>query len=356
MFFGAFMAIFYFTVRGSAVGAGVAALAASLTRFDGWILIPFVALFFLRRGLKPALVFSILAAAGPLYWMSHNWYLTGDALDFYRGPGSPTAIQGDAFYPGKENWRWAFLYFRTAVSLVAGPGLAIAGAVGVIAAGARRTWWPLALLTLPPLFYVWSVHSSGLPIFVPQFWPYGHYNTRYGLSALPLLAFGGASLAAMAPRRFQARAAAAVIFAAIVPWLLHPAPEAWITWAESRRNSEQRRAWTQEAAEFLSSRYVRGSGIITSFGDLTGIFRRMRIPLAETFTVCDGLPWEAAVRRPDLFLTEEWAVAIRGDQVDRAIAIAAKQGVRYRLEKTIVKKNEPVIEIYHREGGLHGPP
>jgi hypothetical protein len=101
---------------------------------------------------------------------------------------------------------------------------------------------------------------------------------------------------------------------------------------------------------------VRGSGIITSFGDLTGIYRQMNIPLRETFTVCDGLPWEAAVRRPDLFLTEEWAVVARGDQVDRALALAKKMGVRYSLEKTIVKKNEPVIEIYRRQGGLHGPP
>ncbi len=145
-----------------------------------------------------------------------------------------------------------------------------------------------------------------------------------------------------------------MILGASLPWLTHPQPENWITWAESRANSEGRRAWTKEAAEFLSARYVRGSGIITSFGDLTGIYRKMGIPLRDTFTVCDGLPWEATVRRPDLFLVQEWAVVMQNDQVERALRLASQSGIRYDLEKTIVKKNEKVVRIYHRAGGLHG--
>ena len=45
----------------------------------------------------------------------------------------------------------------------------------------------------------------------------------------------------------------------------------------------------------------------------------------------------------------------RGDDAQIAIERAARSGLIYTLELTIVKKNEPVIEIYRRTGGPHGP-
>ena len=55
-------------------------------------------------------------------------------------------------------------------------------------------FWPVFLAALPPLFYIWSMHSGGTPIFVPTLWPFSYYNTRYALAALPLLAIAGGSL------------------------------------------------------------------------------------------------------------------------------------------------------------------
>src|SRR5262249_51528113 len=126
IFFGCLMAVLYFTVRGSAAGAGIATCAATLTRFEGWFLVPLCGIYFaLRREWRSAILASFLAALGPLYWMAHNWYLTGDALDFYRGPYSALAIQHDAPCPGRGDWRMAWLYYRTAVQLCAGQGLAV---------------------------------------------------------------------------------------------------------------------------------------------------------------------------------------------------------------------------------------
>jgi hypothetical protein len=296
-------------------------------------------------------VFPILAAIGPLYWFAHNWWLCGDALAFYRGPYAAFAIQGNQPYPGKGDWGAAWLYFRTAVLLCGGPGLAMMAIAGAAAAFAKRAFWPLLLLALPGAFYVWSIHSSGTPIFVPTLWPHSYYNTRYGLAALPLLAAASAALAAIVPQRMRAATVVLVIAAGTVHWLAHPRPANWITWEESRVNSEARREWTRQAAEYLAPRYVRGSGIITSFGDLAGIYRRMGVPLRETFTGDNGLPWLAAVRRPELFLRQEWAVAMAGD----AVAAAVNRAGCYTLEKRIeVKKGEPVIEIYRRTGGNHG--
>jgi hypothetical protein len=312
--------------------------------------VPFAALYFLlvakRRRL--ALLFSILAALGPLYWFAHNWWLCGDPLAFYRGPYATFAIQGNQPYPGRGDWGAAWLYFRTAVQLCSGPGLAMMAIAGAAAALVKRVFWPLALLALPGAFYIWSIHSSATPIFVPTLWPNSYYNTRYGLAALPLLAVASAALVAIVPARIRALTVVLVIAAGTVHWLAHPRPESWTTWEESRVNSEARRQWTHEAAGYLAPRYVRGSGIITSFGDLAGIYREMGVPLRETFTGDNGLPWLAAVRRPELFLWQEWAVAMAGD----AVAAAVSRAGCYTLEKSIeVKKGEPVIEIYRRTGG-----
>jgi hypothetical protein len=360
VFLAALAALLYCTVRGWPAAAGMAACAGALARYDGWFLIPFVAVYFLRKNWRDALVFSLIAGAGPLYWVAHNWWLTGDALYFFRGPGSAAAIQGNTYYPGKHNWPLAFLYFRTAAQLCAGPGLTLLAVAGAVAALLRRAFWPLFLLALPPIFYIWSLHSSGTPVFVPTLWPHSYYNTRYGLAALPLFAFAGSALVALWGRasgfRRPATAAAIVILAGTVYWAFHPQPGDWVTWAESRANSIGRRAWTRAAAEYLKPRFRTGSGIISSSGDdFAGIYRCMHIPLRETFSISNGLVWEATIRRPELWLSQEWAVVKQGDPVDRAIARAARFGIRYQLEKVIINKDEPVIEIYRRIGGSHGP-
>ncbi|MGD0498921.1 MAG: glycosyltransferase family 39 protein [Bryobacteraceae bacterium] len=366
VFTAALAALLYFTVRfrqtqgwGAVCGAGMAACAGTLARYDGWFLLPFVAAYFFfaasRRRVAVTLLFCALAGAGPLYWLIHNRWYYGDALAFYRGPYSARAIQGGRYYPGQHNWALAWLQYRTAARLIAGSGLTILAMAGAVAALFRRAFWPLLLLALPGVFYIASLHSGDSPIFVPTLWPNTYYNTRFGLAALPLLALAAGALATLAPLRARAVVAALVVAGGAVPWLLHPRPSDWITFEESLVNSQGRRAWTRAAAAYLKANYERGSGILTSFGDMAGIYRRAGIPFRETFTGDNGLPWLAAVTRPELFLWQEWAVVMAGDPVDSAIERAARYGMRYDLETTIAEKGQPVIKIYRRTGGPHGP-
>lgn len=360
VFLATFLALLYFTVLfrqkqslWAAAAAGVAALAGSLTRYEGWFLIPPAALFFLiagkRRRVAAAVLFAAIAALGPLAWLACNRFYFADALAFYRGPYSARAIQGNVPYPGKGDWMQAALYYRTAVVWCTGQALRWLAAAGVLVAVWRRAWWPLLLLVLPGVFYLCSIHSAGTPIFVPNLWPHSYYNTRYGMALLPFGAFAAAALVTVAPQRWSAPAALVVVAAATAPWLVHPHEDAWITWKEAQVNSEARRAWTRQAADFLAPRYRSGDGIITSFGDLTGIYRAMGVPLRETLTGDNGPPWLGAVARPDLFLRERWAVVTGGDPVQTAINRARRRGPNYELAKTIIVKGAPVIEIYHRE-------
>ena len=74
----------------------------------------------------------------------------------------------------------------------------------------------------------------------------------------------------------------------------------------------------------------------------------MRIPLRDTFTCDNGLPFDATVLRPELFLHETWVVTTGGAPAQSAVNRLARQGVYYGLEKTIIMKDAPVIEIYRR--------
>ena len=286
------LALLYFTVRfrdtqgwGAVIGAGIAACAATLTRYEGWFLLPFAAIYFLiaarRNRIAVAMLFSFLAALGPLFVLFHHWWITGDALAFYRGPYSPRAIQGNADYPGRNDWREAFLYYRTAAQLCAGPCLPLIAVAGALAALFRRAFWPLLLLALPGVFYVWSMRfSGGTPIFIPVLKPFSYYNSRYGLAVMPLFALAAAALITVLPRPARGILAVLAVCAAVTPWIIHPSPANWVTWEESRVNSVARREWTRQAADYLRPRYVRGSGILTGFGDLTGIYRTLDIPAA----------------------------------------------------------------------------
>jgi hypothetical protein len=333
------------------LGAAAASNAASLTRYEGWFLIPFVAIYILlsARRKSLALVFAVLAALGPLAWLAHNQYYYSNALEFYDGDYSAQAIyarqvaEGVARYPGDHNWPQAIHYYFAAVTLTEGWTLVVLAALGSVAALGKKMWWPLLLLLLPPAFYVWSMHSSGTPLYVPALWPHAWYNTRYALAALPFAAVAAAGVVAILPAKLHALGAAVLVLAVAASWALAGAPTCW---KESEVNSAARRAWTGQAAAYLAAHYQAGDGIIYSFGDLTGVLREAGIPLREGLHQGNRPSWDAAVLRPDLFFHEEWALAVAGDKVDEAVT---RLGPRYQLAKRIMVEGAPAVEIYKRQ-------
>jgi hypothetical protein len=359
VFLACLAAVLYFTVRfrdtqgwGAVLGAAIAAAAGSLARYEGWFVIPLAALYFLiaarQRRRAVVLVFGGIAALGPLFWIGHNYFYFGNALEFYNGAGS-AKVMNSTGYPGNHDWRTAAKYLGAAIRLFAGSPLVYLGAAGALIALVRRAVWPLVLLASVPIFYVMSMHSGGTPIFMPQLWPHAYYNTRYGVSALPLLAFAAAALVTLAPMRLRKAAAVVVVLAAVAPWLGYPRMDNWICWKESQVNSEARRAWTREAADFLRANYHSGDGILTTFGDVAGIYQQAGVPLRETLNECNWKKWLAVAEVPNPVPREQWAVAISGDIVARTIARAAKAGPRYDLVKTISVKGAPPVEIYRRQ-------
>ncbi len=352
--FASLLGLLYFTTLfgetlawGPVVGAGLAACAGSLSRYEAWFLLPFAALYiFVRGGSRrwgAVAVFAVIAGFGPALWLAHNWWYFGDPLYFYRGPWSARAIQGKAPYPGRDDWRLAALYFFEAGKLVCGLPALLAGTVGVVAACfSRRAVWPAIFLVLPPAFYVWSIHSSATPVFVPQLEPHGFYNIRYATAFVPLVAFGAAGLA-----RFGRVAAAAILIIIFAPlswnWLKPP-----IVLQEAEHNSEGRRAWTRAAVAVLRADAGPGDTYFTSFGDMTAIYRTLGIPLRNTLTGDNNPQFTMVQSRPDVFLWEEWAVAMGGDTVQGIVENAYLRGPKYDLVRRITVRGQPSIEIFRK--------
>jgi hypothetical protein len=348
--------VLFFTTRyrdsqsfGDLIGAALMCLAATMTRYEGWIFVPLVALYLLvasKTGrVVRFLLFGAVASAGIAWWFYYNWYLTGSALNFYNGPDSAMAIQHGQPYPGHGDWTLAVGYFITAAQLIAGWPLLWIGAIGAVAVLWRREFWPIALLASWPLFIVWSMHSGSQPIHIPPLPPYSWYNTRYALSMLPLLAFGGGALASGERRGIKALA---IVLVGAGFWLFHLDHENWITWKESEQNSLARRSWTHQAASYLEAHTRPTDTFFSTFGDISAIYREAGIHFKRTLTWDDSPEWQAAVNRPDLFLWEDWAVAQRGDPVDQTMHRAREYGVHYDLVTEIVVPKALPIEIYRR--------
>lgn len=370
-FFATFFATLYSIVHSRGTGshwtagaAGLAAGAGALVRYEGWFLLPFFALALLTanpaKRWRQTITFCATAALGPLYWLGHNRFLYADALEFYHGPYSAKAIYqraldaGMARYPGDRDAPAAFRYFQAAATSVCGAPLVLLAAAGTAVCIWRRAWAPLLLCAALPAFYVLSLYSSGTPIFVPHLWPNSYYNTRYGLAAFPLFCLAAAAIPAAVPKRWTGGIAAAVLALAVSPWIVGAAPESWICWKESQVNSDARRAWTAEAAEYMKQNWD-GRPVLASFGDLTGIFEQAGIPIAANIHEGNGPYFLSVLARPDLFLRAEWAITISGDAVDKAIWRAQARGPHYRCVKTIAGKGAPVVQIWRRGSQVRLP-
>jgi hypothetical protein len=320
----------------------------SLTRYDGWFLIPFLAaafaIFARRRRIAVFLAISALASLAPIWWLGHNFWETGNALDFYNGPYSAAVIQGSRWYPGYHDWLAALHYYAKAGQLCAGWPLIVLGVAGAICAILRKRAAGVLFLLLTPAFYIWSIHSSKTPIFVPQLWPHSYYNTRYGIAVVAVAAFALGGIVTATPPKWR-KFAWLIPVIAVVPWLSHPSPQESVCWKESQINSVSRRAWTEAAAQFLTTHDHLGQGVLAPFGDVTGIFCRAGIPIAEMLHDSNLEDWLPSISRPDLAHETVWAVAQQGDRLSQALARSPRV---YMPVKEIRVAGAPTLIIYRR--------
>ena len=322
----------------------------TMTRYDGWFAVGAATVVLLlivarqrnamegRLWLKPTLRFLLLCAVGPVLWLAYNAAVYKNPLEFANGPYSAKAIERRIVqppHPGTGNVVVAELYFMRAAemnlasSIPAAKFWLLLAAAGTLLVVARR-WacWPLLILWIPLPFYALSVAYSGVPIFVPSWWPFGQYNLRYGLQVLPAVAvFSALAVSWILEQVNGKRVRTLVATAAIGLWFWGAATASKepASLLEATHNM-QSRVLLQERLAMELSRLPRQTSILMALRDYPGAPQRAGFELKRVINENDqrvwirpvdpeGL-WPRALQNPEAFA--DYAVGFAGDPVDAA--------------------------------------
>ena len=361
----------------SLVKCGLCLVAASLTRYDGWFLAVAMCLGALaimakrntqvpRHGVAK---FVLLAATAPALWLAYNAIIYRNPLEFANGPYSARAIEqknatpGSPGHPGSHDLPVAFSYFMKSAELNMAEGtsqkvwllLLLAGTITILISD--RKLWPLLLLWIPLPFYMLSVAYSGVPIFVPTWWPFSFYNVRYGLQLLPLFSVSVAVTTYFLLYLARNKNARTAIVSAVVILLAANYAMVWkaqpVCFREAWVNSRSRIAFETELASNLK-KLPHESALLMYLGDHVGALQRAGIPLRRTINEGNHRPWKTPIDQEGLW---ERALANPSQYVDFVIAMDGDPvalGVQKQTLTSLVvirTAGQPAGTIYwtHRE-------
>jgi hypothetical protein len=357
------------------IAAGMVLIAAVYTRYDGWIYASFawlvvVAALWRRRQLREPVMgafflFTVMLLAGPAIWCAYNARQFGDPLDFLRGPYSAKAIEqrtatpGAPHYPGWHSMRVAALHFLKAAQLGAVPlawgkrllWLTGAGTLLAVYEFRSRSISAALLLWIPLPFYAYSIAYGSVPIFIPVWWPFSWYNTRYGMEMLPAFAlFAAFTLSwilewvnASYPRAARGvYAALLVLIVANAALLVHSRP---LVLQEAMANSRTRIAFEGALSEAL--RGLPQDGLILMYtSQHVGALQQAGIPLRRTINETDYYHFKPALERPAESV--RWVVATEGDTVSKAVALHPEE---LDLISITCSTGQPCARIYRSQVG-----
>ena len=330
------------------VKCGLCLAGACLTRYDAWFLTIAIGLAVLavtlrakQRDFAGLRKFILLSAAAPVLWLAYNAIVYRNPLEFATGPYSAKAIEQRspaASHPGAHDLQTAFSYFLKSAELNLAAGhwqriwlfLALAGIMAGLASKPMRSQlWPLLLLWIPLPFYSLSVAYSGVPIYVPAWWPFSFYNVRYGLELLPAFAVFAAVAVYFAALLAQRRALKLATVAAILIFVATSYASIWaapVCFSEAAINSRGRIAVERELADFVKA-LPPESSILMYLGNHVGALQQAGIPLRRVInegnhrtwkqpTDLDGL-WERALANPAKYA--DFVIAFEGDAVSSGV-------------------------------------
>jgi hypothetical protein len=364
-------ALFRYQISGRTlwvVGAAIAAFFGALTRYSGWYLLPFAALFvFLARKdawrvrFRRAGLFCMIAGVGPVLWMLHDAIRAGNPIEFYNGPDSAQAIYAHqvattAFrYPTDGSILTSARYYVEDLRLILGPWLLVLAALGLIMWVLERRYRKrraasMLLLALLP-FYVQAMASAAVPLYVPTYFPHSYYNLRYGIEMLPgiaLLASFVISPTLSRNLRTGMLTACLAVLGAQNIWMLAGGARRLPMVTEGILNTPCKTEPEQALIAFFRSHYG-GQRILMQSGEWPCVAPALDIHYRSILTGNNRSYWRKLPNGAQKFV--EWIVSGEGDPVDilmRTYPEAFKDFV------PVFQKNFPQqqsITIYRRKGG-----
>jgi hypothetical protein len=173
--------------------------------------------------------------------------------------------------------------------------LALAVLGSVLALVLDRRLVVLLLLWLPLPFYAFSIAYGGVPIFIPNWWPFSYYNVRYGIELLPCIAvFSAVSIYFLLTLAHPGVTKAAmgvigfvfVFVSYLSVWHAQPVSfrEAWV-------NSRGRVALERELAANLR-KLPADSTLLMYLGDHVGALQDAGIPLSHVIQEGNHRTWK----------------------------------------------------------------
>lgn len=313
---------------------GLFVALASISRWEGFILLPLVGLILLadlvvkRRGYKEieavALLFSFMAVLGLGFVLIYGLIFGGDPLSFMNSNWSSFEQGRDYFIPTEGNvWR-SFIYFLYASFHMLGkPQVFIAAgafisALIVLGKRERFLFVAVSLMLFSPFVFDWLALVRGDAIvYVPELPPFNtFFNERFSLTwvgfvALVPVVFFGAVLRARMGKLIAIPTKGFMVISIIAVVLLNGAFLYRIGYVERYAIPEgvTARGFDSanqlEVAYMLQTRYDFGKVLITrAFNDFTTV--NAGVPLKEYVTESNFPFYDQTVERPWLFA--RWVV------------------------------------------------
>jgi hypothetical protein len=343
--------------------AAFAAFLGTLTRYDGWFLLPFAALFVLlarpgpwSRRFRHAATFSAIAGAGPVLWLLHNAWRFGNALEFVNGPYSARAIYArqlatTAFrYPTDGSLYLSARYYMADMELVIGVWPLLLALLGLLVwfldrENRARRYAALLFLVLLP-FYVYALAYAAIPLYVPTLFPHSYYNLRYGLEMLPAVALLPSFLIITGVPTRQRRILTTVLLAVIVAQAVVMASsgaEELAVAKEGALNTPCRSPRQQLVIRVLKEQYD-GRPVLTAVGKWPCVMPAVGISFRETVSETNRLYWRRLRTEPGKWVT--WIIRGDGDAVDELMRTYPEAFANFELVASGSFPEEGSVEIY----------
>ena len=326
----------------------------------------------LRRSLfgdlgRALTTFVLINALAPVLWFAYNTFVWGNPLEFATGPYSAQAIEersrrsGNPHHPGWHSPYVAAQHFLRNATLTLGEtrpearsnsswlertwlALTVAGTVLILWRG--RGLLPWLLLWLPLPFYAISIAWGAIPIFIPQWWPFSYYNTRYGLQLLPAAAALAAIVVYFLMTAQRSRVLEVTAALAICAFVAASYASVWrnvpICLREIRVNGGPRYALDGRLGSLLE-KLPASATMLVYLGDHGGALERAAIPLKRTINEGNFKLWDAALLAPAA--NADLVIAAEGDPVAHAVA---QHPDNLELEIVLQSAGQPPVRIYSR--------
>lgn len=356
-----------------AVFAGIPSAAAVLSRYEGWALVMTGTLLVLvvakrrtgqwREALVMAGGYVMIPAAAVLWWISYNWAIYGNPLEFMFGQYSAYAQQKNitdgGLLPTKGNLGLTLSTFHWSLLETSGVLVLALAACGAAVLIFRRGFANSTLLVAVTgsayAFALLSLFLGQTAINNDHSLPTTWWNNRFALTALPLVAV----LAAFAVEEFTRPArlrpvVAGVLLAGLVmqnAWWSQDPQGRLAVLAEGRMSAESTTNSTA-AARWLNQHYTSGGILMDESARGNAVLPTMGIPLSEIYNRASGDFFGPALEDPAkyaqwVFVNVEAGTGARDsgptDLVYRAITKDPSFTVRYS-----VVFSTPTHRIYER--------